>query len=47
MKTGLKVLFMAGIIGIAVVSGTLQALNSPRKAVKKEEDKDQGKGEKA
>ena len=38
---------MAGIIGIAVVAGTLQALNSPRKAVKKEEEQEQGKGEKS
>jgi hypothetical protein len=47
MSLRFKVLCIAGIIGIAVVSGTLQALKAPRKIVKKEEDQEQGKGEKA
>ena len=47
MSIRTKVLFIAGIIGIAVVAGTVQALASPRKIVKKERDQEQGKGEKA
>jgi len=47
MRIGIKILFITGIIGIAVVAGTLQALTSPRKIVKKEGEQEQGKGEKA
>jgi hypothetical protein len=36
MSIRTKALFIAGIIGLAVVAGTLQALSSPRKPVKKE-----------
>jgi hypothetical protein len=38
MSTRTKLLFLAGIMGIAVVTGTLQALTSPRKVGKKEGD---------
>jgi len=47
MSIRIRLLFISGIIGIAVVSGTLQALSSPRKVVKKEGEPEQGKGEKA
>jgi len=47
MSIRIKVLCIAGIIGIAVVSGTLQALASPRTVVKKERDQEEEKGEKA
>jgi hypothetical protein len=47
MSLRFKVLCITGIIGIAVVAGTLQALASPRTSVKKEEDREQRKGEKA
>ncbi|MDH4231723.1 MAG: hypothetical protein OEW04_06805 [Nitrospirota bacterium] len=47
MKTGIKVLFVTGIMGIAVVAGAFQALNSPRKSGKKEEEQEKGKAEKA
>ena len=47
MSIRIKVLIIAGIMGIAVVTGTLQALTSPRKGEKKEEEQEQGQGEKA
>jgi hypothetical protein len=47
MSIRIKVLIITGIIGIAMVSGTLQALASPRKSVEKEGEQEQGKGEKS
>jgi len=40
MSIKITVLILTGITGIAVVAGTLQALDSPRKGVKKEGDQE-------
>lgn len=41
----IKILFVGGIIGIAVVAGVFQALATPRTGNQKEHEKEEEKGD--